>query len=315
MRFVVDESSVQFAGIAPLDDLERFEQLLDRIDDVLAHKYKITYSADLFVNPVLNGQTLYDLYTVTQQLHIPRVVQERVAVIFGRLTKWDDVDADLPPDFEVAVGNSQPIWAPSIAWVHDQAIKNGDQRSACIVMSTGFSEGAHNVTCAGKALPITFISSASGYLQFFRWVIEKTTKSPIEIDEFSASAFPNIRIIPGATNGIKDMSKPYVNLVAALVHHLSVFSDESFASFGVGSWQNVPAYFGSKGVNMSDENGNTKANGHAQQERTRVVDGKSITFWWHSKLELDRDRIHVCPNDVQAGGRLIVGIFCRHLTV
>jgi hypothetical protein len=314
MRFVVDESSVQFAGVAPKVDLERFEQLLDRIDDVLDHKYKISYSADLFINPVLNDRTLFHLYTATPQFHIPREVQERVAVIFGRLTKWDDVEADLPPAFEVSVGNFQPIFAPSIAWVHDQAIKNGDHRSACIVMPPSHFEGVNNVTCAGRTLPISFISSNASYVQFFRWVIEKTTKSPSEIDEFSGSAFPNIRIIPGATNGIKDMSKPYVNLVQDLVQHLSVFSDEGNAAFGSGSWQNVPAHFGSKGINISDENGNTKANRQAQQERTKVVDGRTMTFWWHSKLEPDRDRIHVYPDDIATGGKLIVGIFCRHLT-
>lgn len=115
MRFVVDESSVRFAGVAPQDDLERFEQLLDRIDEVLDHKYKITFSADLFTNAVFNEQTIYDLYVVSPQLHIPREVQERIAVIFGRLPKWDDVDSDLPSEFDVAIDHSQPIWAPSIA--------------------------------------------------------------------------------------------------------------------------------------------------------------------------------------------------------
>lgn len=181
-------------------------------------------------------------------------------------------------------------------------------------MSNGIQEGSHDVTFAGNTLPISFISSDSGYVKFFRWVIEKTTKSPSELDEFSTSAFPNIRILLGATNGIKDMSKPYVNLVPALVHHLSVFSDESNAAFGSGSWQGAPAHFGSKGINISDENGNTKSNRRAEQERTKVVDGKPITFWWHSKLEPDRDRIHIYPDEVATGGRLIVGIFCRHLT-
>ena len=313
MRFVVEESSVQFTGNAPQHDLERFEQFLDRIDDVLSYGHKITYSTDLFISPVLNNLAFYDLYTVNPELHIPRPVQERVAVIFGRLQKWDDTNTDLPPEFDVTFGNSPAICAPSIAWVHDQALKNGDQRSACIVMAQGLPEGAREVTCAGNTVPISFISSKKGFANFFRWVIEKTTKSPIEIEDFATAAFPNVTIASGATQGIKGMSKPYVNLIRDVVHHLSVFSDESKSAFGSGTWQNAPTHFGSRGVDISDENGKTKANREAEQARTKVVGGKSITFWWHSKLEPDRDRIHVYPDEVANGGKLLVGIFCRHL--
>lgn len=314
MRFVVDETSVQFTDLAPEIAIDHFEQLLDIIDDAIQQNYPTMYLADLFTKSVVEGKTLYDLYESNPDIHIPREIQERVAVIFGRLPKWDDAEDGLPPEFEVIIGDGPAIWAPSIAWAHHQALQNGDRRSACFVMQNRLPHGSQDVITQGQSLPIYFISSKSDYINFFRWIIEKTTSTPNDIENFAKSAFPEIAIIPGATNGIKTMSKPYGELIKSIVHHLSVFSDEGKEAFGTGSWQNAPALFGSKGVDISDENGNTKSNKQAEKERTKVIDGRSLIFWWHSKLERDRDRIHVYPDDIQNGGKLIIGIFCRHLT-
>jgi hypothetical protein len=114
-------------------------------------------------------------------------------------------------------------------------------------------------------------------------------------------------------DGIKSMSKPYVNLVTEIVHQLGVFSDHGQRIFS-GPWMRVPAEFGSLRVNISDENGNTKKNERARLERTKMFRDAPHVFWWHAKLEPDRDRIHICPGKVGSGGRIIVGIFCNHLT-
>ena len=74
-----------------------------------------------------------------------------------------------------------------------------------------------------------------------------------------------------------------------------------------------PLSSGSLGINLSDENGNTKANPLAKRERRIVVKGEELFFWWHSKLEPHQNRIHICPGKIPAGGKMIVGIFCLHL--
>jgi len=132
------------------------------------------------------------------------------------------------------------------------------------------------------------------------------------MEAFALSAFPDIDFAPGAFNGIKDMSKPYRELVKPLVRHLSAFSDHGKRIFS-GPWAQVPAEFGALRVDISDENGNTKGNSEARKDRTIIIDGTDIVFWWHSKLEPDRDRIHIYPDRIPKGGRLLVGIFCCHL--
>jgi len=97
-----------------------------------------------------------------------------------------------------------------------------------------------------------------------------------------------------------------------LTKHLGVLSDHGKQIFK-DPWINAPAMFGSYGVELSDENGKTKGNSKAEKERTININGTDIIFWWHSKLEPDRDRIHFYPDRIKDGGRLLVGIFCSHL--
>ena len=109
------------------------------------------------------------------------------------------------------------------------------------------------------------------------------------------------------------MSKPYRDLIDPIVGHLSALCDHGQRIFS-GPWQRVSAEFGALGVSISDENGNTKNNAAARNERTVVLRGACLVFWWHCKLQPDRDRIHIYPDNIKGGGKLIVGIFCRHLT-
>jgi hypothetical protein len=109
------------------------------------------------------------------------------------------------------------------------------------------------------------------------------------------------------------MSKPYRELVGSIVHHLGALCDHGKRICSE-PWIRVPSEFGALGVSISDENGRTKSNAVAKKERTVEVCGRRLVCWWHCKLEPDRDRIHIYPDDLREGGKLIVGIFCRHLT-
>src|SRR5271166_3854792 len=172
-----------------------------------------------------------------------------------------------------------------------------------------FSVGLLDATAS-----VWFVSSARDAEYFFRWLIVEATVNPDEMEALSASAFRNLDFVTGAFNGIKSMSKPYRKLRQIIVVHLGAFSDEGARIFS-GAWDRVPTEFGSLGVDISDENGDTKRNRIARIQRTRTVAGEQRVFWWHTRLERDRDRIHICPEKVRDRGRILVGIFCRHLTV
>ncbi|PKM11446.1 MAG: hypothetical protein CVV13_09085 [Gammaproteobacteria bacterium HGW-Gammaproteobacteria-3] len=60
-----------------------------------------------------------------------------------------------------------------------------------------------------------------------------------------------------------------------MTKNLGALSDHGKRIFS-GPWSNAPAEFGSLGVELSDENGNTKGNNEARKERTFTINGTDI---------------------------------------
>jgi len=180
-----------------------------------------------------------------------------------------------------------------------------------LVFSGGRTAGSFGVTVNHQTTSLWFVVDSQDYCEFFRWLIEETTKNPDEMEKFALSAFPSLDFVPNAFNGIKKMSKNYQDLVKPLVHHLSVLSDHGKEIFEK-PWDKVAAEFGALKVEISDENGKTKSNSQARKERTVNFKGKDISCWWHTKLEPHRDRIYLSPETLKSGEKLLVGIFCEH---
>lgn len=310
IRLVIEETSWRFDGIPAAECLDALERLLDRIDDAYAEGHDSCYSEDLFDVFVLEDKRFYDLCSEDSPFRIPVEVQERIASIFGRLQKWQDLS--LPNSFDVCVGTAQEEFAPSIAWAHAQATDDPLNAPACLVFEPVRAEGCFPVAVEGRLRDIWFVSSRPSYNGYFRALIEQFSVSPHEMESLSHSAFPELEFFSGCFGGIKDMSKPYRELAKPLVHHLSALCDDGGRIFA-GAREQIAAEFGALGVDISNENGNTKGDGEALKERTRVVDGEKVEFLWHTKLERHCDRIHLSADGVQRGERLMIGIFCRHL--
>ena len=312
MQFVVDETSWRFTGLDPVKCIEALESILDQIDDVRAEGHSICYSEDLFHLPVWKDKSFYDLYSSECVLFIPREVQERIASTFSWLLKWQDIDSEWPTSFAIQIDGKPVEEAPSVAWAHKQTTNDHSRPVGCVVFPGGRSSGFLSVEVNKNITSLWFIAEKKEYLGVFRWLIITTTTNHNEMKKIAPSAFPSLDFVEGVFDGIKNMNKPYRDIVEALVHHLGVLSDDGKRIFQ-GPRQAVAAEFGALGVNISDENGNTKGDRLARRERTIEINGVETIFWWHTKLERHQNRIHLNPDRVDDGGRLLVGIFCDHL--
>lgn len=157
-----------------------------------------------------------------------------------------------------------------------------------------------------------FVPTAEYLEKYFRWLIGNYAQRPQDIEQFAPHAFKALQFVDECFRSIGTMNGAWPELLREIVKHLSIFSDDGQRIFS-GRWSRAPVEFGSLGINLSDENGNTKANPLAKRERRIVVKGEELFFWWHSKLEPHQNRIHICPGKIPAGGKMIVGIFCLHL--
>ncbi|NTZ82561.1 hypothetical protein FCJ61_05980 [Burkholderia metallica] len=310
IRLVVEETSWRFDDIPAPDCLEALEILLDRIDDAYAEGHDSCYSEDLFDVFVLGDRRFFDLCNEDSPLLIPADVRERIASIFGRLPRWQELS--LPDSFDVFVETGAAEFAPSIAWAHAQSADEPGNGPACLVFEPARATGCYRVTVQNRTCDMWFVSSRQSYNNYFRALIERFSSSPAEMEALSHSAFPDLDFRAECFGGIKDMSKPYRELAKPLVHHLSALSDHGARVFS-GPREQVAAEFGALGVDISNENGNTKSDREALNERTKVVNGADVVFLWHTKLERHCDRIHLSADGLSTGQRLLIGIFCQHL--
>lgn len=312
IRFVLDERSLSLDGLAPSAGVEVLEQFLDRIDDAALDNREVLYSSEFFETPILGELCFWDLCDPTSPIVLPKEVQERAAAAFGTLARWDEGE-DWPADFNVSVNGEAAQNLPSVAWAHFRNSNPHSEIIACISSSTRGYTGFHDVLNSAVSRPVWFLETDRDAEFFYRWVSSEHSGSPAGLAEFALASFKNLRFVEGCWTGIRAMTGQYRDLARVIVEHLGALSDEGQRIFS-GPWQQAPAEFGSVGIDISDENGGTKQNGRARQERRIIVDGNERFFWWHTKLEPHQNRIHIWPDDVPTGGKIIVGIFCHHLT-
>lgn len=314
VRFIVDEKSISLHGLSTSDGLEVIEDLLDLIEDSQREGHDTCFDDELFNINLLGQRSFWELCDPDSPIYLTPEVSERAATIFGRLPRWHELDEPWPPDFDVSVGGGFIETTPSVAWAHQQAVKGGLSSVACICGSGGRRSGAVAVELAGRSENVWFVASAADMEHYFRWLIVEYATTSDDIEELATCAFRKLTFVDRCFEGIRTMSKPCRMLAPMIVHHLAAFSDDGQRIFA-GPWIRAPQEFGALGINISDENGATKRNHQARNERRIVVNNEELLFWWHSKIEPHRDRIHVYPNKVTQGGNIIVGIFCQHLTV
>jgi hypothetical protein len=313
MRFVIDETSWKFDELTTSDCVEMLESFLDMLEDVQNQGHTTYYSEELFYISVLGDKSFYDLYSDSSSIHIPWETQVRFATLLNQLSTWENSEENATLSHMIQIADNAEECATSIAWAHKQTIQGSANTVACFVFPHIRSSGSFDISVDAQTTKLWLIANKKEYRDFFRWFIVKNTKNPDEMSALAASAFPDIDFIEDVFNGIKNMSKPYRELVDDLVCHLGAFSDHGSRIFS-GSWKDVPANFGALGVEITDENGKTKSNSDARRARTKSYHGSDIVFWWHSKIEPHQNRIHISPDGVKNGGNILIGIFCNHLT-
>jgi hypothetical protein len=307
--FALDERGWEVGTRAAGAWIEALEVVLDLVDELFERGHSLAYSESIFLEPIASTKTFYDLYAPDSPVEISAELRIRIAVIFSRAAKLEDVFAS-DGDSSVEIESSGIEQAETIARVAARYMHDPSQITPCI---SNVSTGLHSVKYQGKTVPIWMVNSPRQVEHFFRWLIVATTREPSQMEALSSDAFRQLAFVAGSFDGIKRMTGSYTSLIEKIVHDLAFLSDNGSHIF-TNSWQDAPSQFGAGNVVISDENGNTKQNRIAKRERKIAYGGADLFFWWHIKIEPHQNRIHICPDKVSSGGPIIVGIFCHHLT-
>ena len=312
MRYVVDETSWDLDDLEEPDLVRTINEILDLVDDAIVQGHGCCCSQELFGQPVKNGFSFYQLLGGEGGISIPRELVERHAAIFNSMPIWEELGPPPPADYDASIDGGVQEFACSICWAHAKNLLSRRCDVAVISHAHRRSPGLKMVQVLGLDVGIWFATCVADTELYFRYLISNMSSNRREMAALSSFAFRRLGFVDGCFAGIGNMEGGYTDLVGPIVTHLSVFSDYGADVFANPNDQ-VSTRFGSLGVTVSNENGNTRANNEAARARTIPVNGVDREFWWHSKLEPHRNRIHICPEDARSGGKILVGIFARHL--
>jgi hypothetical protein len=257
-----------------------------REDDIAVSKH-----SDLWYAQAGRGLFLTDLLFVPD--YIDEDVRQQLIREIDRLPIWN-VDGEL---------------RTSRQYVIDQVAQAN--AAACIVLSI-YSNVLE--TPEGK---LYLVGTASEAVTFYQAAIEIGRFSEKSLIHYAALAFPNLYFHSDLERQIANFSTKYQDgLRSMLVEALIALNDQLFSLLIAHTdLREVAKQFrGITAFEISPESPNTHRNANAMRERDVVFGTERIRCEWHLKLRPDRDRIHFYFGRTKvAPGKILIGIFCRHL--
>ncbi len=301
VRFVVDESSWDFSGRSADDIEDALEAFLERLETASARGeearlYQGFYDFDgVGIEP-------YSLLFESSHRLLDRDLRQRVSRALDRLAVWSE---EVALDVEMG-GNT--LLAPSIAYAH--GLVGRGNAVACLPLQTAGWAGPITVTVDGRVETVHFVTNETEHRAFFRAAFDVENADEKAYRALAPSAFPDLRWADGVWGGLRAFSKPFRDLRAKITHHLAALDDHGSTICRERERGKWAARFGSHGLTVTGENGRTMRNARARDDRTRTWNDTAHIFWWHAKLEPDRDRIHFLYDEDDR--HVVVGIFTEH---
>ena len=178
------------------------------------------------------------------------------------------------------------------------------------------------VTVGDATLEIAFVAGESQHVDFFRSVIALENADEAEFGRLARSAFPALEWADNIWRGLRDFSRPYIEVRDELVSCLGGLSDHGAGCFHehrAGDPRHLANVLSARvGAETSDENGRTKNHRPSRRDRTRRHRGIDKVFWWHVKLRPTVDRIYFQYEQRSVSlplpehGHIVVGLFKDH---
>ena len=318
-RFVLDEWSWTGATGTDPDALSNaLYQLLERLDVARERNEGVVRHQDYYYTDLGDGVRLYSaLFEPECPLRFDHDLTMRLILALSRINEFDDTGM---VEYDAEFGGSARF-APGVVWAHARC---SEQRHVAILPLPlgGVPSGRVPVVVEDITNEIVFVTEELQHVDFFRSIIELENANEAMFECLAPSAFPTLEWADNVWRGLRDFSRPYINVRRELVRYLGGLNDygaRCFHEYGAGDPRRLPQVLSIQvGTEASDENGETKRNRLSERDRTRRHRGQNKVFWWHVKLQPHIDRIYFLYEPPSADspfpehGRIVVGIFKEH---
>lgn len=308
-RLVLDESSIDFRG---LTDVE-IEQYLDDLNDDL-RRLRTRDGHTVACPPMWDGVECLDDCELWQFLCRERdstVDRDTLLLTYSLLSQCPEWAAGSEVETSVAVADANPSMALSVAYALDKALAG--YGVACLVFGGSMRRGLLPVRGTRGEAALFFFADSAALPTFWRHLYAFENVAERDFFTLGILAFPDLAFHPdlsfrGFEGTYGDLRERVVGILGAICDY---FAEEYRRCHGLPN--EIQASFGRYHVDLSPESPNTRGSEQLMRQRRRDYAGKTFTCEWHAKLEPHRNRIHFAAPDPAIDGKILIGIFVKHL--
>jgi hypothetical protein len=282
------------------------ESLLERLRIAHDRGESVTTCAEYFSIICSPGVTvldlMYDETLLSKDLRLE---------LIRRLDKAHRIpDADLE-HLEVEFAGGASVFSPSLAWAH--ALLGARRAVGCLTPTFSLRRGPIVVFVCDVPRFVHFLPDEMSHVTFFRHAIELEGGDEGALRRLASSAFPRLRWATDVFRGLRDFSRPFVDMRDDLVRVFSVLSDHGASVFALRVEKDVVAQFAGLGLTISTETRETLLDEVCRTAREGSYKGCVLVFDWHVKIQPHIDRVHIHPGVPESDDCIVVGVMHRHL--
>ena len=315
---VLDESSWSASASLTAQAIAAMEALADLLDVAWARRETVCRHSCFYDAPTGSTKQIVNVLFDNDALRsVDRDLSERLYLAVDRADLLKDEDA---ASLDASV-LGETIFAPGVAWAH---LQTGAQQAAGLLplATDRRRRGILPVVVDGTSRSLHFITCEEEHVDFFRSAATFPNIGNVEFKALAHSAFPALEWLDSSWDELWRYRDCFFDQrLPDLVQHLAVLNDEAATLFykhpgGAGVAEQLRA----RGVKASSENGNARSYQPSIAARTRVYRGREEVFWWHTKIQWDKGRIHFLHvqnpaprrGDRPEHGHIVIGIFKDH---
>lgn len=312
-RFVLDEESLVWRDAEPSE----LADLMDRLADLLAPVADGRQAALLGVayDVQCRESTSFLDLLFTPNAAIPRDARVRLQQLIQKCRTIDEHELgeqDIPRQARFKDREwSEPSWGVS----HALARAAAGRGMSCLVLPVREPRESEWTTVERQPAPVDIhvLAEPSAVAGFWRGLYARETVPEAAFFALAPRAFPELLFAPGLRFNAFDGD--YGEILPWLVRLLGAVNDHFGKVLALcrGDQKQVVSRFSAMNLDISPESPKTKQSAKAWSQRSIGYGDATYRCEWHGKREWNKDRVHFSLPISVYEGRILIGIFTRHL--
>jgi len=331
MSFVIDSSDWDFAGLSGQEIANILDTFLARLCTATERGEDFFFGSDLQCKKVFCGMDLWTFLSSPEAENIDKGIKDELVSYINRGYFYEEMENLWPPLFlkENVTDSTGEDVGLDYAFVYFNLLNNTP--FACISLRDKSKLPAFSIYGTQE---IYFVNSEKSNRTFWRESALSTVRDTKEnLHLLSSHLYPDLYFCTGVWDGIDSFEGGYSSVYQKLKRHLEIFNDYGYWIFSTPppavhisdtiistsdqrpTNELIEERFKALGLCVTPEKPDVRKSEKCRKEREIIINKTTHYCDWHGKFEPHQNRIHLHGPTQHSKGKVIIAIFCKHLSL